>query len=58
MSLIACEFPVIYKADTLYIWMYGSPSCLLLRVNTFFGILMPQLNVNTFILSKKINQLE
>ena len=58
MSLIAHEFPVMYKAGTLCIWMYGYPSCLLLHINTLYGMLMLWLNVNTFISSKKINWLE
>ena len=37
---------------------YGYPSCLLLSFNTLYGMLMPWLNVTTFISSKKINWLE
>ena len=33
-------------------------SCLLLYVNTLYGMLTPFLNVNNFVSSKKINQLE
>ena len=58
MTLIVREFRDIIKASAFCLWMYGYPSCLLLSFNTLYEILMPWLNVNTFISNKKINQLE
>ena len=58
MTLIAYEFHDIIKAGAFCICMYGYPSCLLLSFNTLYGMLMLWLNVNIFILNKKINQLE
>ena len=55
MSIIEREFSVVYKAGTLCMWMYGYPSCLLLRINTLYGMLTPRFIVNTFVSSKKIN---
>ena len=46
------------KTGALCIWMYGYPSRLLVCVNILYGMVMLWLNVNTFISSKNINQLE